>query len=156
MPSNPQHEWALTVLDFDNETSSMGGFMGPITVGTIAGFLTQFGALKTAVSAIILGNIVRDRWTGDVTRFNVTPPTDENAQRERKALVRYMDTTNFATYRMEIPTIDLVGRLLPGTDQIDLTETDVAAFVTAFEAIARSPDGNAVNVLDIHAVGRST
>jgi len=38
-----------------------------------------------------------------------------------------------------------------------MTDTDIAAYVTAFETIAKSPDDDAegVNVLDMRLVGRN-
>lgn len=156
MPVNPQHQGSFTYNDFSNEKSSMGFFFGPITVLTIAAFLTQYGALRTAVNAITLGNLVADQWTGDRTQYSNAIPTDENAQRERKFLVKYEDTTSLAQYRMEIPTADLTGRMIAGTDLVDLTDTEIAAFITAFETLCKSPEGGAVNVLEIRAVGRST
>lgn len=156
MASNPAHQGSLTYVDNSNEESTMGFHFGPITALTIAAFLTQFGAFRTATNAIVLGNLVRDSWTGDATKYSKVVPADENAQRERKFFVQYQDTTNLSIFRLEIPTADLEGRMLPDSDQVDLTETDIAAWVTAFEALCKSPDGNAVNVLAIYAVGRST
>ncbi len=60
-------------------------------------------------------------------------------------------------FNVEIGTADFTVDNLPNNgDEADLTEASIAAFVTAFEAIARSPYGGAVNVTQILAVGRST
>jgi hypothetical protein len=45
--------------------------------------------------------------------------------------------------------------LLPGTDLADLTDTEIAAYVTAFETLARTEEGENVEVLYIEAVGRN-
>lgn len=156
MPINPQHQGSFTILDNSNEQSRMGFNFGAITAASLPGFLTEFGALRTAVNAIILGNIIQEMWVGDVTQFAKLVPADVNAQRERKWLVQYQDDTTFALYRVEIPTAEFTGRLQPLSDLADLTQTEMAAFVTAFEQLARSPEGNAVTVLQIRAVGRST
>jgi len=157
MPLNPQHYSSLTLIDFSRELSTMRFYNGAITAGSIAGFLTQFGALRAAVDDITLGNVAADKWVGDDTNYAAAAPTDPNAQRERKWLVQYEGTTTHSIYTVTIPTADIAGTdfLLPGTDEADLTTTEIAAFVTAFEAIARTPEGEAVNVLAITAVGRN-
>ena len=81
---------------------------------------------------------------------NITNP---EAQRENKWLVRYHDTAG-ALYSIEIPTAKL-SLLDAGTEFLDLTGTEAAAFVTAFQAGAVSPtDGSAVTVDSIQFVGR--
>lgn len=61
MPLNPSHIGSLSFLDYSNEQSQFGFHFGPITALTIAAFLTQFGALRTAVDAITLGTLVADQ-----------------------------------------------------------------------------------------------
>lgn len=60
-------------------------------------------------------------------------------------------------YTFEIPTALLTGQLVANTGIADLTTTEMAAFVTAFEAIARCPDSdvNAVEISQIIHVGRN-
>ena len=155
MPINPKHTASLTYIDYSDEDTTTEVNVGPITALTIVAFLAQFGDFRTATNAITLGNLANDRWTGDATKYNVTPPTDANAQRERKFQVNYQDTTTFAQYRLEIGTADLEGRMIAGTDFVDLTNTEIAAWITAFETLCKSPEGNGVNVLNIVAVGRN-
>lgn len=157
MASNPDHYGSFTIKDYSNELSDTSFHNGPITAVTIAAYLTQFGALRAATTDIILGNIVSDMWVGDKTKYSVAPVTDPNAQRERKWLVTYEGTTSFSIYKMEIPTanLELADALIVGTDLVDLTQTDIAAWVTAFEAIGKTPYQEAVNVVQIQAVGRS-
>lgn len=156
MPINPQHSGSFTFLDYSEEKSTMSFFFGPITALTIADFLTEFGDLRTATDAITIGTLIQDSWTGDTTKYNNIAPSDVDAQRERKFLVTYEDSTTFALYRVEIPTADFTGRLVAGTDDVNLANTQVAAWITAYEQLCRSPEGNAVNVIGIRAVGRST
>jgi len=157
MASNPDHHGSFTFLDFSEEKSSMSFHFGPITALTIAAFLTQFAALRTATEAIALGELSDDMWVGDSTNYAAAAPTDPNAQRERKWLVQYEGTTSHTLYSTTIPTANLAGTdfLLPGTDEADLTTTEIAAFVTAFEAFAIGPGGNAAVVDDILLVGRN-
>lgn len=155
MPLNPQHSASVTMKDYSNEDSVHSVYIGAITAVSLPGFLSDFGAYKTALGNITLGVVAKDQWIGDATKFDVTPPADVNAQRERKWLVHYQGTTTFSKYTLEVPTADFTGRLLDNTDLADLTETNMAAWVTAFETLARTPEGENVEVLYIEAVGRN-
>jgi len=151
------HNSQFTFLDYSNEKSGVNVYNGPVTVGTIAGFLTLFGNLRTALEGITLGVVQQEQWIGDRTLLSNVPPTDELARRETKWLVRYVGDTTDKAFTIEIPTADVVGNMLPMSDFADLTATDIAAFVTAFEAIGRSPDDDTetVTVVSIQAVGRN-
>lgn len=155
MPVNPSHFGSFTFLDYSKEKSSMSFNFGAVTALNIAGFLSDFGDLRLATEAIVLGTLAQDQWVGDQTRYNNAAPSDVDAQRERKFLVIYEDTTTFAKYQVEIPTADLAGRMITGTDLVDLTNTEIAAWITAFETLCKSPEGNGVNVVEIRAVGRN-
>jgi len=52
------HYNTVTFVDYSNEKSSVTVLNGSITALTIAAFLTQFGALKTALEGITKGRIV--------------------------------------------------------------------------------------------------
>lgn len=152
-----QHYNTITFLDYSNETSSMSVYNGSVTALTIAAFLTQLGALRTASDAITLGTVSGQSWVGDKDILAASPPTNVFAQRELKWLVSYENAVSHKKYTLEIPTADPTGRLIAGTDRADLANTDIAAWVTAFEAMARSPenDVDGVNVLSITLVGRN-
>lgn len=155
MPINPQHEGSFSFIDFSNEKSTMQFYFGAVTAVSIAGFLTQFGAFRTATQAISGGSLVGDSWSGDVTKYDATPPTDVNFQRERKFQFMYQGATTFSKYQIEVPVADFTGRLVDDTDLVDLTETDIAAWITAFETLCRTPEGEAVEVLSGRGVGRN-
>jgi hypothetical protein len=156
MASNPDHRGSFTYRDFSEEDTTFSIHFGPITALTIAAFLTQFGAFRTATNAILKGTLQKDEWTGDATRYSAAAPTDPDAQRERKFLVFYEGTTSFSQYNFEMGTADLTltDVLIPGTDEVDLTQTEIAAWVTAFEALGKTPYQEAVNVTEIQAVGK--
>lgn len=151
------HYSTFTLLDYSNEKSTVTIHNGAITAGTIAGFLTQFGALRDAIAAITLGTVQKEKWVGDDTVLSNTIPANVFAQRELKALVLYEGDTSQKKFSIEIPTFDPTGRMIPGTDLVDLSNTEVAAFVAAFEAVARTPDSDTetVTVLEIRLVGRN-
>jgi len=151
-----KHYGTFTILDYSEEKSPVSFSFGGVTALNIAGFITQFGALRTALTSIITGVVQKEKWVGDDTVLSNTPPTDQNAQIELKWLLTYEGATTKKKFRQEIPTPDTT-KLVPGTDLADMTDTDIAAYVTAFETIAKSPDDDAegVNVLDMRLVGRN-
>lgn len=151
-----QHVGAFTVLDYSQEKRTWTFKFGAVTAVSIAGFLTQFGALRTALGGIIAGVVNKEQWVGDRTVLDNTPPTDSNAQGELKFLLSYEGDTTKKLFHSEIPTPD-TSFLIAGTDAVDLTMTEPAAFVTAFEDVARSPDDDTetVTVVDMTLVGRN-
>ena len=146
----------FTILDASEEKSPTSFSFGGVTALNIAGFLTEFGNLRTAVGAIIKGVISKEKWVGDDTVLSNTPPTDSTAQIELKWLVTYEGATTKKKFHYEIPTPD-TDKLIPGTDKADMTDTDIAAYITAAEALCKSPDDDTegINVLDINLVGRN-
>lgn len=151
-----QHVGSFRVIDYSEETSSFNFNFGAITAISLPGFLTQFGALRTSLGAIIKGVIGGEQWVGDRTTITNVPPTDDTAQVELKFLLSYEGNTSKKKFRAEIPTPD-TAFVIPGTDKVDLTATEIADFITDFEAIARSPDSDTENVtvLDMTLVGRN-
>jgi hypothetical protein len=157
-------------MDYNREKSNMSFNTAAITGASLPGTLTQFGALRTAIQGIILGTVVEETLYVNRTRLDNVPASDPNAQRERKWLVIYEDNTQFfdvaeaipnagykKLFNVEIGTANFGGgRLLANSDDADLTETSIAAFITAFEALAKSPYGGAANVVRIVGVGRNT
>jgi len=151
------HVSVFSFRDFSRELSNVRMYNGAITAVSIGGFLTAFGGMRTALEAITLGVAAQEQWIGDLTVLSAAAPTNVFAQRELKWLVRYHGNTSNKKFTMEIPTADPTGRLVTGTDLADLTETSMAAFVTAFEAFARTPDDDTetVSVDEVVLVGRN-
>lgn len=151
-----EHYGTFSILDYSEETSSFSFNFGAITAVSLPGFLTNFGALRTALGNIITGTIKKEAWVGDSTVISNVPPVDSNAQVELKFLLTYEGDTSKKKFRSEVPTPD-TSKVIAGTDKVDLTDTDIAAYVTAFETIARSPDSDTetVTVLDMELVGRN-
>lgn len=154
MPMNPDHLYGLTFLDNSREKSNFQIHMDAITALNIADKLADMGDLRTAVEGITLGTVIGDKWVGDITKYAETLPASVEAQREKKWLVRYQDDVNLSIYTVEIPTADL-SLLQPNSDLMVIDAGAGLTFVTAFEALATSPEGNPVTVLDVRYVGRS-
>lgn len=138
-----------TYTDYSNEKSVVGINIDPATTDL------DLGTLTTAMDALVLGLAARNDDT-EYFRFSNAVPTNPLAKRERKLLIRYEDTTSFRVFTFAIPSYD-DSALTPisGTDFYDITAGALATFVTAFEAVAVSPDGGACNVLSAEGVGRN-
>lgn len=149
----------FTLLDFSEEKGSFSFYAGDITAVSLPGFLTEFGSLRTATENLTRGTMHQEQWVGDRTVLSQIPPTDPDAQREDKLLVTYQGDVSQKLFQLEIPTLDrsIVGLLIPGSDDVDLAQTEMAAWVTAFEQIARSPDSDTetVTVISARYVGRN-
>jgi hypothetical protein len=92
---------------------------------------------------------------GDVQPImDLAYPADPTAQRSTKALVAYTDDTYGRVHTAEVPGYNDVG-LLPNSDDIDLANAAIAAFVTAFEAFD-GPDGGVRNVVYMRKVSRNS
>jgi len=142
------------IRDASNEYSP---FKVPINNLTGANYATNLGlvtALQNALLNIILGNIASRAIAAEQADINDTTVANQFAQREMKALVSYRGDTSNVLMRAEVPTPDL-AKLIAGTDLFDLTDADMAAFVTAFEAIVQRNGTEAVTVEEIRFVGRN-
>lgn len=161
----------FTMLDYSREKSSFSGFTGEVTAVSLPGLLTEVGALRVAIEGITLGVVSDERLTVFDTNLSNTPPASPLAQVESCWLVTYEDDLAFfddpvnaipnegfgRLFTMTIPTAEIAtaNRLIANTDQANLAEAGMAAFVTAFEQTYRSPYGGTVNVVRIDHVGRN-
>lgn len=145
---------AITYNDHSGEKSVFRFRIVDLTPANVAATVGLVASLQAAINPIILGTVNKQTVQYSETQPDATLPTSEVARREDKWLVRYQDVTNGKKGSAEIPTPEVATHMLGNTDKADLNNTEISAFVTAFEAVVRSVDGNAVNVLEIEAVGR--
>lgn len=150
------HYTTFSLRDYSEETSTFSVNVGAITAISIAGFLTQFGNLKTALGNIVLGVLGKEKIVLDDTVLSNDAPASTSAQVELKFMFSYEGNTSKKRFQFEVPTPDL-SKVLPGSDMVDLADADIAAFVTAVETIGRSPDSDTeeITVLDARLVGRN-
>lgn len=160
----------FTLLDYSREKSSVSFATEDVTAGTIAGLLTDTGTLRSAIEGVTLGVVNKETLTVFDTVLSNEPPTNPLAQVESAWLVVYEDVSEYSDppanvvpndgfgklFTMSIGTADIAaaGRLLPESDKADLTETGMAALVSAIEDVVRSPYGGNVEVREIRHVGR--
>jgi hypothetical protein len=149
-----RHYAEFEILDYSESRSSFSFSVGAITAVSLPGFLTNLGALRTALGNIVKGTISRERWVGDETVLSNIPPSDPDAQRELAWRVQYIgDFDGYYDFTIACPDTSL---LRAGTDFADKSSPAMAAFITAIEAIARTPldDEEQIIVTDIYLVGR--
>ena len=150
-----RHYGEFEILDYSDSMSSFSFNFGAITALSLPGFLAQFGALRAALENIIIGTVSKERWIGDETPLSNIPPIDSSAQRELYWLVTYETEFGGHARRAAVPTPDL-SLLVAGTDFPDFANPAIAAFITAFEAIAVDPTrpDDGVIVYDMQMFGR--
>jgi hypothetical protein len=161
----------ITLRDYSNETATLTINTVPVTAANFAAQMTALGALETQVNAITDGAISRSGVTHTET-LTRDIPTDPRSQRELKWLVTYYDNTEWLdaptntiinpsyqrAFNVEIPCakLDIADEwLLPQSDRVDLAQDPWPAFLTAFEAFAKSPNGGTPQVIDVRLIGRS-
>lgn len=134
------------MLDYSGERKSIELFSGELTVLSLATFLTQFGALRTALDAVVLGTIAKESW-GESTVLSNTRPASKNAQVETELLVTAMGETTEAPFSFRIPTVDYAAFNYadpPAGDTVIIAGAGASAattaLVTALEAIAKMPN----------------
>jgi len=146
----------IQITDYSNEKSGFGVTSVTANAGNLAAQQTAAAALVGAVEDLTIGEVTKQQMALVILD---TPaiPTSPYAQRELKWLVQYVGDTSGKIFSIEIAAPDITDNVSPNTDIADLASTDWAAFVTAFEAFARSPDNGTetVTVLGARVVGRN-
>ena len=133
----------LTVADV-----SAGGADFDTVIASVAAL---GGAILAATECIQ----AREMFNQAVDVKNPATPTDVLAQRESALRIFYSDNTTGEVYHISIPGPDWDAvDLLPNTDLADLSDAPMSGLVTALEANALSPVGNAITVLRAVQVGR--
>lgn len=140
----------MSIKDYSGENTAASVYIAD-SVADLAG---------TANLRLAIENISRGRTQkSEYAEFAISqsgPATDEDANRELKVLIGYMDNLTGKTYTFTIPCVlasDFAR--VAGTDFVDIAAAPLAALVTAFEAVGASEFGNAVSVQYAKIVGRN-
>lgn len=155
----PQPAYGLTIRDWEGSLGTVEINTGAVTAVSLPGLLTQIGNLRDAIDDLVIGVLSDERQTVFNTILSQDLPTSEFAQRGNKWIVFYHDNTQFfdapvnaipnagylKPFHVMLPTAD--NSLLASNETVlDISTGVGAAFVTAFEAMARSPYGGVVVV----------
>jgi len=147
-------QYSLAFRDYDKEVSRVRMSVIQLASGNFTAWTAALDALQTGIAGISIGVAASEVRTASAANLDQSIPTDPFAQRETKWIVRYEDTVTHEIYRNEIPCADLA--LLSGNSEF-ITAFPVGALQTfkdAWEAGVLSPDGNAVTVVSLQAVGK--
>jgi len=157
MPAIGDHaSVSISYLDHSNELRAVGLPVGELTAISLAGFLTQFGDLQTAMDAVTLGTRARQAW-GETSVISNTPPANANAQVESEVLVRCRGAVGEAPFSFRIPTVDYAAFNWDGDSAVLSGAGATAAtvdLVDAIEALVKMPadDSEGVVVYAIEVV----
>lgn len=133
------------------QRSTLGINVPAITPGNLAGTQTALAALGTAVDAVVAGIV--NGYAAQIkiiTNANILTATP-GVIRGEKWIITAVDTDNrLYTYTIPFAKQDDVALLAAGTRaSYDPGDARWVAFVTAFEAVAKSPTGLDLNVVTI-------
>lgn len=133
-------------MDYSAEVESIRLYAGEITAVSLAGFLSDFGDLQTALDAVTLGVRSKQTW-GEETIVSNTRATSKNAQIETQMLVRCQGATSEAPFSFRVPTVDYTAFNYadpPAGDAVIISGAGATAattaLVAAIEAFCKMPD----------------
>jgi len=146
----------IQITDYSNEKSNFNVTSITANAGNLAAQQTAAAALVAAIEDLTIGDLTKQIMQLEIVN-SPSIPSNPYAQREVKWLVQYVGDSSGKIFSIEIAAPDLTDNTLPNSDIADLTSTDWAAFVTAFESYVRSPDNGTetVTVLKAKVVGRN-
>lgn len=160
--------WSYTLTDYNGETSTTQILVGAVTAVSLPGLLSDIADMTAAIDAMVLGVRKSDALRAFKTPGSNALASDPNAQVERKWRVVYDDITQYfdpgvnaipnagfgKIFEIEIGTAD-ASLLADNQERLDLSAGEGLAFVTAFQAMGRTPYGGTPRVLYIELVGRT-
>lgn len=115
----------------------------------------RYDVIKIPLAALTLCNLTRSTASAVVDESAATIPADAQAQREKGMRFFYVDTVTGDRGNFTVPAPDDAA-IPSGTDQVNMANAVVAAFVTVVEANAVSRDGNPIDIQSARIVGRNS
>lgn len=116
--------------------------------------ITEIGNLQAALEGLTLSTWGNYDYVSAIYQETGSLPASPYAQRERRALFDCV-STNGERFQVGIPAPDMDNMAIPGSDSINLTDPQVAAYVAVLVSDARSPLGNVLSVIGGKIVGRN-
>lgn len=141
-------------IDHSNEASACGFDVATFEGETdVDARITGIELVITAIRALTLCNPGNMGILAYSKNYNMGVPTAKWAQREHALQVGYHDTVTGSKYRMSIPGVDW-DALAGDGDWVDYNNLLWTAFKVAFEAGAKSSQGNPIVIDYGRFVGR--
>lgn len=149
MATNPSYTVSPTTVDQSGESSKFSFHVAALlALDPIPATLTS---LITALDTELVD------WTpvtySETVVRRLSTDTVGEGNREDKVELKYFDNVTFKPYTMEVPCRKGDLATSPGSDLVP--EATWATTKTAFEAIVRSPDNNAVTLSQVRIIGRN-
>lgn len=145
-----------TMRDYDGEPTTFKVKTVPLSAANFDAEVAKNVALGVAIVGITRGHLQRIVYSNEISSPSV--PDDPLSQRENKWLIRFHDTvTEEAQSPIELGTADLTVLDPNNRGYAEMGDAGaVDAFVTAFEDMVVSADGNPVEIDSIQFVGRNS
>jgi len=151
--------FSYTQTDYDGERTNLSVEVPTIDAANFDAQVALADALETAIQGVSIGADYQRELTL-VTTGILAFPSDSEAKRELKWLVRYHDNVNVnRKLHCEIGCADIIDEtlLVVNTEKADLTHAAWVAFIAAFEGYVLAPvSGSNVTVESITQVARNT
>lgn len=136
-PAGTKQKGSIGAIDAGGEKASVAFFLTILTTGNIVAQTTAWATLLSAWDDLFLGARYRDEYN-DVTTYPVARPTN-GAAREISLKLIARDATTGQTVNYYCPTLDIskisYDPNYGAKDVVDLTTTELAAFIAALEAV---------------------
>lgn len=140
-----RHTGEIEWMDYSGEFATIKFYFQALTPLNLPTFLTQYDIMLIALQGITLGQITWTNWVGDETILSNVPPTNSAATRKLYWEMEYEGNASKRKSYIQIGTAD-TSKASFFSDYADLSQPQIAAFITAFEDIARSPYNSLDNV----------
>lgn len=150
MARNPDNRWVFNTFDQSSEPTSFSvhAASGAMDLSTIPATLT---ALVTALDDELV-DWTPISYSASSTR-RLSTATSGESNREDKVELKYFDNVTFKPYTTEVGCRK--GGLVTESGSDLIPAATWAGTKTAFEALAKSPDGNAVTLAQVRLIGRN-
>jgi len=136
-PAGTKQQGSISALDAGGERASVAFYLTIINAANEAAQTTKWATLMSAWDALFLGARYRDRYV-DTTSYAVSRPTN-GAAREISLKLIARDATTGQTVNYYCPTLDIsliaYDPNYGAKDVVDLTTTELDAFITALEDV---------------------
>lgn len=143
----------ISYRDYSGETEGIRLYAGELTAVSLPGFLTDFGALQTALDAVTLGVRAKQSWGEETIVSNARAGT-KDAQIESQMLVRCQGAVTQAPFSFRIPTVDYTAFNYadpPAGDSVILSGAGATAATTALiaaiQTVAKMPNDETEGVI---------
>lgn len=147
--------YTRTLMDYDEENSTVRVNATALNETNLAAQLVLQSNFGAAINDMSLGSLQTIRYGNEVISNNEAP-IETYAQRELKWRVDYRDAVTGDKFHFTIPCANLDLLDPNNRKQAFIGDGgDVDDFVAAAEAYVLSPNGNAIQILQIIAVGRN-